>query len=134
TALPDLVGQSERQAGMTLTRDSFQLGRVVRVRQAGLAEPQVVAQSPQAGTKLLRGDVVDLVVAEPAGRPKYMMPDLRGVTLERARQAIEKAGLVLGHVEIDRNGGPEGTVLEQRPRAGVRVSKGDRVDLLAASR
>lgn len=134
TALPDLVGESERQAGMTLTRDSFRLGRVVRVLQAGLAEPQVVAQSPQAGTMLLRGDVVDLVVAEPAGRQKYMMPDLRGVTLERARQAIEKAGLVLGHVEIDRNGGPEGTVLEQRPSAGVRVSKGDRVDLLAVAR
>lgn len=132
--LPDLVGATERQAGMTLTRDSFQLGRVVRVSQAGLPEPRVVAQSPQAGTNLQRGDAVDLVVAEPAGRQLYMMPDLRGVPLDRARAAIERAGLVLGHVETDRHGGPEGTVLEQRPRAGVRVGKGDRVDLLAASR
>lgn len=134
TALPDLVGQSERQAGMNLTRDSFQLGRVVRVRQAGLAEPQVVAQSPQAGTRLLRSAAVDLVVAEPAGRQQYMMPDLRGVTLERARQAIEKAGLVLGRVDTERSGGPEGTVLEQRPRAGLRVDKGDQVDLVAVAR
>lgn len=134
TALADLVGESERQAGMTLTRDSFRLGRVLRVRQPGLSEPEVVAQSPQPGAKLLRGDAVDLVVAVPGGRQQYMMPDLRGVQLERARQAIERAGLVLGRVDTERNGGPDGTVLEQRPRAGTRVSRGDQVELVAVSR
>lgn len=134
TALADLVGQSERQAGMTLTRDSFQLGRVVRVRQPGLSEPEVVAQSPPPGAKLLRGDEVDLVVAEPAGRRQYMMPDLNGVPLDRARQAIEKAGLVLGRVRTEWRGGPDGTVLEQRPRAGMRVSRGEEVELVAVAR
>lgn len=134
TALADLVGESERQAGMTLTRDSFRLGRVVRVRQPGLSEPEVVAQSPQPGTKLLRGDEVDLVVAEPAGRRQYMMPDLTGVHLDRARAAIEKAGLVLVRVQTERSGGPDGTVTEQRPPAGVRVSRGDQVELVAVAR
>lgn len=134
TALAKLVGESERQAGMTLTRDSFQLGRVVRVRQPGLSEPEVVAQSPDPGTPLQRGEAVDLVVAEPAGRRQYMMPDLRGVQLDRARQAIEKAGLVLGRVQTERNGGPEGTVLEQRPWPGMRVGRGDQVELVAVAR
>lgn len=134
TPLADLVGASERQAGITLQRDSFRLGRVARARQAGLAEPEVLAQSPQAGTRLLKGAVIDLVVAEPGPRQTYLMPDLRGVQLERAQRAIEKAGLVLGRVETERNGGPDGSVLEQRPRAGMRVAKGDQVELVAVAR
>lgn len=134
TALGDLAGNSERQAGIDLTRDNFRLGRVVRVRQPGLDEPQVIGQHPQAGTKLQKGDVVDLVVAEPSSRLLYMMPDLRGVQLDRARAAIQKAGLVLGRVDTERNGGPDGTVIEQRPWPGMRVAKGDQVELVAVAR
>ena len=132
--LADLVGASERQAGITLQRDAFRLGRVSRLQETGLGEPRVAAQNPQAGTKLLKGAVVDLVVADPGPRLAYRMPDLRGVSLDRARALIDRAGLVVGKVETERHGGAQGTILEQRPAAGMRVSKGDNVDLVASSR
>ena len=70
SGVPQVTGLSERQAQMTLERDSFRAGRVVHLRRAGLAESEVVAQEPQPGTKRLRGAVVDLAVAEP-GPPRF---------------------------------------------------------------
>lgn len=134
SAVPQVTGLSERQSQMTLERDGFRAGRVVHLRQAGQGEPEVVAQEPQAGTKLLRGTAVGLAVADPAPRATYRMPDLRGVPLARAKDLIEAAGLVLGRVENGRHGGDGGVVQEQRPRAGVRIGKGETVDLVASSR
>jgi beta-lactam-binding protein with PASTA domain len=135
TPAPDLVGQSERQAGITLERDAFQAGRVARLAQAGLAEPTVVGQEPQPGTRLYRGATVSLAVADPGPALLLMMPDLRGQTLARAKDLIEKAGLKLGRVRTGRGGGRSGnTVLEQRPAAGRRVARGDEIELVASSR
>ncbi len=133
--LTDLVGLSERQAGITLQRDNFQLGRVSRMQKEGLSEPQVAAQHPQAGTKLSKGAVVDLVVAEPGPSIRFLMPDLRGVPLFKARQLIEAAGLLMGEVDTERKAGvAENSILEQRPRPGTRVAKGEVVDVLVSSR
>lgn len=135
TPAPDLLGQSERQAGITLDRDSFRGGRVARFVQPGLAEPTVVGQEPQPGTRLYRGATVSLAVAEPGPAPVLMMPDLRGQSLARAKELIEKAGLKLGRVRNERGGGRSGnTVLEQRPAAGRRVARGDEIELVASSR
>ena len=134
SGVPTVTGLSERQAQMTLERDSFRAGRVVHLQQPGLGEAEVVAQEPQPGTKLLRGAVVDLAVAEPGPRPVFRMPDLRGMPLSRAKEKIEAAGLVLGRVENGRRGGDGEAVLEQRPAAGTRIAKGETVDLVASSR
>jgi beta-lactam-binding protein with PASTA domain len=135
TAVPRLVGLSERQAVITLERDTFQRGRVVRLQRPGLTEPVVECQEPQPGTRLFRGATISLVVAEPAPRQMLMMPDLRGRQLFQARQVISDAGLVLGKVSNKRHGGgAANAVLEQKPAAGRRVGRGDEVDLVASSR
>ncbi len=105
------------------------------MQKEGLSEPQVVAQHPQPGTKLNKGAVVDLVVAEPGPRTHFLMPDLRGVPLFKARKLIEAAGLLMGEVDTERRGGTaDNSILEQRPRAGARVAKGEVVDVLVSSR
>ena len=131
---PDLAGLSRRQADITLARERFRPGRVVTVRREGITEPQVEAQQPQAGLALLRGTSIDLVVAEPAPRTALMMPDLRGRSLYQARQAISAAGLILARVSNDPFGGAGNEVLDQRPRAGTRVSRGEAIELVVSSR
>jgi beta-lactam-binding protein with PASTA domain len=135
SAVPELVGLSERQAMITLERDMFQLGRVVRLQRAGITEPAVEGQEPQPGTLLFRGAIVSLVVAEPAARQLLMMPDLRGLQLFQARQIIDEAGLVVGRVSNERHGGGgANAILEQKPAAGRRVARGEEVELVASSR
>lgn len=131
---PDLAGLSRRQAEITLERERFQLGRVVTVRREGITEPQVEAQQPQPGLSLLRGTAIDVVVAEPAPRTALMMPDLRGRSLFQARQAISAAGMILARVSYDPLGGAGNEVMDQRPRAGTRISRGEAIELMVSSR
>ena len=134
-ALPRLTGLSLRQAEITLQRENYRLGRILRVRRAGVTEPVVDFQSPGAGTDLYKGAVVDLVVAEPAAAELMRMPDLRGVALYRARQVIAAAGFILAPVSYERTSQfPPNIVLSQHPEVGVRIPKGERLELVASSR
>ena len=134
-ALPSLVGLSLRQAEVTLQRESFRLGRVLRLRRPGVTEPVVDFQDPAAGTELFKGAVVSLVVAEPAAVDLLRMPDLNGVPLYKARQVITEAGFVLAPVTYERTSRvPPNIVLDQRPAAGRRIPKGERLELVASSR
>ena len=133
--LPSLSGLSLRQAEITLQRENFRLGRVLKIRRQGVTQPVVAYQNPVAGTDLYKGAVVNLVVAEPAAAELLRMPDLRGMPLFRARQAISDAGFILAPVIFERSSGSAPNhVLSQRPPAGERISKGERLELVASSR
>lgn len=133
--VPDLAGLSRRQAELTLQRESFKLGRVARIREAGRSEPVVVAQNPPAGRNLERGATVNVVVAEPAPPLGLRMPDLRGEPLYRAEQAILSAGCVMAPVSWEREDDETAeTVLEQTPPPGQRIEKGARIALVVVKR
>jgi len=133
--LPDLRGLSRRQAEITLQRETYQLGRVLRVRRSDVSAATVVYQDPPAGDVLRKGDFVSLVVAEPTLPPVYRMPDLRGASLFVAREQIAAAGCLTAPVTYERTRKyPPNTVLDQQPPPGHRVQKGARVELVAASR
>jgi len=134
-ALPRLTGLSLRQAEITLQRENYRLGRVVRLRRAGVSDPVIVAQEPAAGTHLYKAAIVDLVVAEPAPAALLRMPDLRGAPLYRARQSIAAAGFVMGPVTYERTGAQvPNTIIRQTPAPGSRVHKGEQLELVVASR
>jgi len=134
-ALPELAGLSLRQAEITLQRENYRLGRVLRIRRPGVTETVVDFQNPEPGLDLYKGAVVDLVVAEPPAAELVRMPDLRGVPLYRARQIITTAGFVLAPVSYERTSDVEpNLVLEQDPPAGIRIPKGERLELVASSR
>jgi len=133
--LPNLTGLSLRQAEITLQRERFRVGRVLKLRRRGVTQSVVDYQNPQAGTQLFKGAVVDLVVAEPAATDLMRMPDLRGVPLFKARQVIADAGCVLAPVLFERTSRSQpNLVLSQEPPAGERIRKGERLELVASSR
>ena len=134
-AVPELAGLSRRQADMTLARDSFRAGRIVRLHTEEVAAPTVAFQYPPPGGVLQRDAAIDLVVAEPGLPPAYRMPDLRGKALGRARAAVEAAGCIASSVTFQRRPGIEpGTVLAQTPAPGSRILKGANVELVASQR
>ena len=134
-ALPDLTGLSLRQAEITLQRENYRLGRILRIRRDGVTEPVVDFQNPEPGTELYKGAVVDLVVAGPAAADLLRMPDLRGVPLFQARQIISEAGFVLAPVVFERTSEVDpNLIIAQQPEAGRRIRKGEQLELVASSR
>ncbi len=133
--LPTLAGLSLRQAEITLQRENFRMGRVLKIRRQRTTQPVVAYQNPVAGTDLYKGAVVDLVVAEPAASELLRMPDLRGIPLYKARQIISNAGFILAPVTYERTSrSAPNLVLSQHPPAGERIRKGERLELVASSR
>jgi len=63
------------------------------------------------------------------------VPDVTGLTLESATEALESVDLNLGEVEYTTEVGPEvlpGTVVSQSPEAGSEIESGSDVDLVVA--
>lgn len=133
-AVPNLDGLTPRQAEITLQREAYRLGRILRIRRDEVSQPTVAFQSPSAGSDLPKGRQVDLVLAAPGPQPQLRMPDLRGAPLFRVRQAVAAAGCVLAPVSYQRTTDvPAQTVLSQSPPPGRRIERGTRVELVAST-
>jgi eukaryotic-like serine/threonine-protein kinase len=122
--VPDVTG---------LTRDSAE----ARLRDEGLEvaldeqesdEPEgdVISQSPAGGTRVSRGSTVTIVVS--TGRPQVDVPDVVGMSDERATARLTGAGLTVTRQERTvTDPTQDGVVIEQRPGAGSQVDQGDEV-------
>jgi serine/threonine-protein kinase len=87
----------------------------------------VLAQTPVAGSRLLRGAKVALDVS--AGQQRATIPDLTGRSRSAAEEVLRDAGLQLGQVTERASDHARGTVLSTRPAVGQIVPAGTAVDL-----
>ncbi len=89
---------------------------------------RVLSQEPLAGEVVPAGSPVNLVISN--GVRMVYVPDLSGMTLDEATNAVEEASLVLGQVEqeyIDIR--PEGQVFYQSVAPGESVAHDTAIDL-----
>jgi eukaryotic-like serine/threonine-protein kinase len=147
--VPDVVGQNTAAAIETVKAQGFK-AKVVRVPSSEPAG-QVVAQAPPSGKNAPGSSTVRLNVSDgsggatasaptttaasapkpepkpkPAKPEKVTVPDVRGLKLLAAREAIRKAGLVTEFKRVPSNE-PKGTVLGQSPKPGATKTTGDHV-------
>ncbi|MCQ2504087.1 MAG: Stk1 family PASTA domain-containing Ser/Thr kinase [Saccharofermentans sp.] len=117
-AYTSLVSQGLRVSPLAEENDEYEPGTVIRTQ-------------PEAGSTVIEGDSVVLVYAqEPSSST---VPDLTGMTLEAARQALEDEGLTVSSVE----GSPDVTTLPESsqyvimtdPAAGVLLTRGAAVHI-----
>ncbi len=98
--IPDLTGESERAATVTIRRLSLELGSVAHLATSG--DPDVVlAQSPPAGASGADSPRVSLIVSDAASptdssaQQAYVMPSLLGLNYSTATERAAAAGLHL---------------------------------------
>lgn len=134
------VTDVRRQPGADARNALEALGLRVSARvgaAAGLDQTEytVVSQEPAAGAQVTRGAEVVLVLAGPRPVPpapavsQITVPNLKGLTGEQARAALESRGL-RWRPQIGRAPGPGETpltVLEQSPPAGQTIASGGEV-------
>jgi beta-lactam-binding protein with PASTA domain len=129
-AVPNLVGVTTARAKDRLASVGLVLGAIDAREPSESLPPGVVQnQTPIAGARIAKGEAVAVVAAALA-----TLPDLRGKSEDIARKALAAQGLRLGKVEARKSTkSPAGTVIEQRPGAGDKLSIDARVDLVIAS-
>ncbi len=92
----------------------------------------VIDQSPEAGSKVLEGSQVKLIVA--SSEDDITVPNVYGLTVERAEQALEREGLTKYKVvQIPSENVEEGQVVYTDPKATMVASKDTEVTIYVSS-
>jgi beta-lactam-binding protein with PASTA domain len=95
-SIPDLVGQSERAAMITIRQLGLEPGAVVRMPAPGESDV-VIAQTPSPQAGQASSPRISLLVSDPdsAETPAYVMPSLVGLSYAAAAARAASAGLHL---------------------------------------
>lgn len=129
--VPKVVGMSQAAAEAKL--DDLGLEASVTVVASDAPKGQVVGQSPAAGTKAERGDVVRIQVSDGKGEAsaetsRLVVPAVVGLPLTQAKAKLSAAGLKysVAYVESKK---PADQVVGADPSPGSTVAKGSMVAL-----
>ena len=103
-SVPDLTGESERAATVSIRRLSLEPGVIARLAVPGDTDV-VLAQTPQPNDGAADSPRVSLLVSDPASvePTAYVMPSLVGLTFAAAAERAAAAGL---HLELAQSAPP----------------------------
>jgi eukaryotic-like serine/threonine-protein kinase len=131
TAVPVVAGRSVAEATAVLQRAGLSVAGQRGQHDDSAPVGKVLATDPTAGTSVTEQTRVILVVS--AGPDTVVMPDVEGLSLGAATQALGSAGLVVGAVAHSDGPKAKDTVLSASLTAGSDAVRGASVDLTVAS-
>ena len=149
-AIPNVLGQQERAATISIRRGGLDLGNLAHMPYAGVPMGTVIAQNPAPDAEGVERPTMSLLVADSGGAKTdgMVMPDLTGQIFATAAFAVTHAGLKLappidtavGIAPVSPAGGtqapsapiPAGTVVGQNPPPGYLVDAETPVQLTVA--
>ncbi|PKK38661.1 Serine/threonine protein kinase PrkC, regulator of stationary phase [Clostridiaceae bacterium JG1575] len=129
--IPSFSGMTVTQAEEALKQVGLKRGALKKAYDDFIPNGQIIGSAPSSGEKLEKGAAVDLTVSEGRDPNKVgnMVPELKGLTKEKARKALEQAGLQLGDVSEKEVFDPQmkDVVVSQSVPRGTVVAKDTRV-------
>ncbi|MFP4446880.1 MAG: PASTA domain-containing protein [Desulfosudaceae bacterium] len=129
--MPDLSGDTLEQGRLLIEANGLRLDIVSETHADGIAENEIMAQSPPAGTLVNRETGVSLLVSRGARPLKYVMPDLSGLPFATAVMYLEEAGMILGRVTAAEDAAePSNSVVSHDPLPGACITEGDGINLV----
>ena len=126
-SVPNVVGKPVEVAETTLKKMDLKVS-VDEIVSEDIPAGQVISQTPAAGTNVKAKRIIHLTISK--GGASILIPDLNGLTLEQAKERLDKLGLSLGAIE---NGNdpdkPSEIIIYQSPEPGSKAVKGTRVNI-----
>lgn len=126
--VPNLSGVNLRDARLTLMRLGLNMGNISYEYSDSIALNRVLAQGIPSDAQLPYGGSIDVVVSQ--GPNGIHVPDVFGMSVDEARQALEQSGLQLGIIAESSSGAFDPrTVISQTPRADSVVPSGTPISI-----
>lgn len=92
---------------------------------------KVMKQDPEANTKVDKGTIVNLVIS--AGR-EVAVPDLSGLTVAEAEEALKDVGLSIGRTSTEYDDiVAKDLILKQDPKPDTNIQAGSKVDVVVSA-
>jgi beta-lactam-binding protein with PASTA domain len=128
--VPYVIDMNEADANSAITATSLIVGSIVYEYNDVVPTGRVISQNPVAGTTVLVGSAVDLVVSLGQGA---VVPDIVGTTETNATAAITGEGLTVGTVIYEYSDTvTEWYVISQNPLSGIMIPIGSTVDFIVS--
>lgn len=128
--VPNVIGLSVEEAVRTLTDVGLKADTTERRIHNEIEEGHVISQNYLEGDKLKEGFTIKLVIS--SGGIQSLIPNVRQQTLAEARVMITNENFEVGDVTYEFNDLPEGMVINQTPRGGLKMPSGTKVDLVVS--
>lgn len=125
--VPTLTGLTLDQATSSIATAGLVVGTVTHQNNSAFPANAVISQTPAAGTQVVLGSAVNLVVS--SGQAHVTMPALIGMSQASATSKLDGLGL---HVDVGTaltSAQPAGVVYAQGPAAGTQVPAGGTVTI-----
>lgn len=129
--VPDLQGILLEKAKKILRESGLSLGSVATIDSSADKNGRILEQEPAAGDLVPLETTVSLVVGHAAA---VKVPSVVRRSLVQAREILAASGLTTGSVTLKLHSQLDGIVLRQKPKAGDKVDRGSKVDLVVAKR
>ena len=141
--MPDLVGLTKSAATERIQKLGLQVGSIYE-KDSEREPGTVLSHDPAIGTKINRGQTVDLTVSRgqsvtaenknpaPPAVEKIDVPPVENLSLDIAQYNIENGGLNVGNIYYEESEQAEGTIVRQSPAPNSAVDAGTSVDLVVA--
>jgi beta-lactam-binding protein with PASTA domain len=137
--IPDVLGQSERAAEMTIIRRGLEVSAVAEMPWPADSTDQVLAQSPPPKAGNVSAPKISLLVASQPAPQALLMPTFVGQQLGAVTSVLRDVGLRLGAVTqaasvagvspTQTAPSPASTIASQNPAPGEKVLPGAAVNL-----
>ena len=124
--VPDVVGKSSVVAQQMLEDKNLRV-KLVESNDDSVPAGQVISQYPEAGARVKEQRLVTITISK--GGEELTMPDLKSMSRSNAEEKLKKMGLKVGAVFEENAKEPAGTVINQDPRSGSKITKGQSVDI-----
>jgi beta-lactam-binding protein with PASTA domain len=129
-AIPNVLGQQERVASISIRRLGLELGTIAHMPDAQVPPGTVIAQNPMPDAAGVDRPSVSILVADgdPTATPAFIMPDYTGKTTEAAEAELARTGLPPAQERealpspTGQPAGAPGTIVRQSPAPGERVT------------
>ena len=130
--MPNLRGLTKADAIAKLEQMGLRLGSAYETY-SDEDSGTVISQDPRSGSRISKGQSVDITVSKGQKVKKVAVPDVKGVPLDRARALLESSGLKVGSTAEETSTQAAGTIISQSPSAGAEMEAGSVVRLTVSS-
>jgi len=129
--VPNLMGSALDEARTVLENAGLGVG-VIKEVESETRVGRVIGQYPAAGEPMPEGGFVDVTIAVAI---RVVVPNLHGLKPDAAATRLAERGLVLSDEAptSEESKAPLGTIIRQKPSAGVRVDPGTVVRVILAA-
>ena len=124
TVVPNLSGKTLAEAKAIIEKQNLKLGKEQEEYSDSIAEGYIIKTNPVAGSKIKRGNKVNLIVSK--GPNSFEMPNYvgekRAAAEEDLKNTYKVSSKMISIEEVEAFDYDPGTVIEQTPAAGEKYS------------